>query len=123
MRREGRVRTPAATAAEVRLAAIWAAVEAIPRGAVATYGGVAAAAGYPRAARLVGRALGAAPDGRRLPWHRVVRAGGRIAFPVGTRLFREQRRRLRAEGHVVEGARVVPRAAPDLDALLWGRRR
>jgi methylated-DNA-protein-cysteine methyltransferase-like protein len=117
MGHEERGERPAAAA---RRAAIWAAVAAIPRGAVATYGGIAARAGYPRAARLVGRALKEAPAGRRLPWHRVLRAGGRIAFPVGTRAYREQRRRLVAEGHVVEGARVVPRRAAGLDALLWG---
>lgn len=113
----------AARGAEARIAAIWAAVAAIPRGEIATYGGIAAAAGYPRAARLVGRALKLAPASRRLPWHRVVGAGGRIAFPVGSRLFREQRRRLLAEGLLVVKSRVQPRRVKDLDALLWGSHR
>jgi methylated-DNA-protein-cysteine methyltransferase-like protein len=108
------------TQSEARLRAIWAAVAALPHGTVATYGRVAALAGCPRAPRLVGRALREAPTALRLPWHRVVAAGGRIAFPAGSRPFREQCRRLRAEGLQVEKGRVRIPAARDLDALLWG---
>jgi methylated-DNA-protein-cysteine methyltransferase-like protein len=103
-----------------RLRAIWDAVAAIPPGSVATYGRVAALAGLPRAPRLVGRALREAPAGLELPWHRVVAAGGRIAFPAGSRAFRDQCRRLRAEGLAVENGRVRLPVAQDLDALLWG---
>jgi methylated-DNA-protein-cysteine methyltransferase-like protein len=97
-----------------------AVVAAIPSGAVATYGQVAALAGYPRHARHVGRVLAAA-DG--LPWHRVLGAGGRIALPPGSPAAREQARRLRAEGVTVTAGRVDLarfRWQPDLDALLWG---
>jgi methylated-DNA-protein-cysteine methyltransferase-like protein len=103
-----------------RLEAIWRVVAAIPRGSVSTYGAVAARAGLPRGARLVGRALGAAPNALALPWHRVLGAGGRIVFPHGSRLFREQRRRLLAEGLSVARGRVALPKADDLDALLWG---
>jgi methylated-DNA-protein-cysteine methyltransferase related protein len=107
-----------APSAEVE--AIWRQVAALPRGAVSTYGAIAARAGLPRRARLVGHALKVAPRALELPWHRVVGAGGRIAFPPGSAHFREQRRRLRAEGvEVVRGRVRLPRA-PDLDALLWG---
>lgn len=75
---------------------ILATVDAIPRGCVATYGQIAEEAGLPRRARLVGRALSDLPSGSRLPWHRVVAAGGRIA--VKGSAAREQRRRLVAEG-------------------------
>ncbi len=110
----------AASARRKRLEAIWRAVARLPRGSVSTYGGVAVSAGLPRAARLVGRALREAPDALGLPWHRVVGAGGRIVFPAGSRQFREQRRRLLAEGvQVVRGRVRLPRAK-DLDALLWG---
>lgn len=102
---------------------IWRAVEAIPRGTVSTYGAVAAAAGLPRRARFVSFALKAAPAKLALPWHRVVAAGGRIAFPAGSAPFREQSRRLKREGvNVVRGRAPLP-APPDaraLDALLWG---
>ncbi len=58
-------------------------VRRIPPGRVATYGEVAALAGLPGRARLVGRSLGQ-DDGPPLPWHRVVAAGGRIALPEGS---------------------------------------
>jgi alkylated DNA nucleotide flippase Atl1 len=53
----------------------------------------------------------------------VVGAGGRIAFAPGSRHFREQRRRLLAEGLEVVRGRVLLAQADDLDALLWGRGR
>lgn len=98
------------------------AIATIPRGRVASYGAIAARAGLPRRARLVGRVLRDTPDGVELPWHRVLRADGRIAFPPGSRGFREQSRRLRAEGVPVRNGRV-PLASfgldPDLDRALW----
>jgi methylated-DNA-protein-cysteine methyltransferase-like protein len=86
--------------------AIWAAVRAIPRGQVSTYGGLARAAGLPGRARLAGFALRSAPKGLQLPWHRVVGAGGRIVFPKSSRAYREQARRLRADGVAVVRGRV-----------------
>ncbi len=109
-----------AAPADARLAAIWRAVAAVPLGQVSTYGVIAARAGLPGRARLVGHALKAAPEALALPWHRIVAAGGRIAFPAGSKAFREQRRRLRAEGLEVVGGRVRLPPAADLDALLWG---
>lgn len=106
--------------ADARLAAIWRAVAAVPAGSVATYGGIAARAGLPGRARLVGHALKAAPASLRLPWHRIVAAGGRIALPRGSAAFREQRRRLAAEGVALVRGRVQLPRATDLDALLWG---
>ena len=100
---------------------IWQIVEAIPSGSVASYGEVARRAGLPRRARLVGRALGEAPEDRPLPWHRVVRADGRIAFPPGSKLHKLQVRRLREEGVVVSDGRVKRETGEaDLDAWLWG---
>jgi methylated-DNA-protein-cysteine methyltransferase-like protein len=116
-------RRSAPPAAADNLARIWRAVAAIPRGSVATYGSIAARAGLARRARLVGHALKVAPDELRLPWHRVVAAGGLIAFPAGSRLYREQRRRLQAEGVQVLRGRVQRPAELDLGALLWGRDR
>ncbi|MFO0334095.1 MAG: MGMT family protein [Pseudomonadota bacterium] len=106
------------------LVRIWEAVAAVPPGRVATYGAIAAAAGLPRRARFVGRALKLAPERLRLPWHRIVAAGGRMALPAGSAAHREQVRRLAREGVTVVRGRVVPTvAAPDgadLDALVWG---
>jgi methylated-DNA-protein-cysteine methyltransferase-like protein len=98
---------------------IWRTVVAIPRGEIATYGGIARRAGLPGRARMVGHALKVAPRGMALPWHRVLAAGGRIAFPKGSRAHAEQARRLRAEGIDVVRGRVARSAAPDLDELLW----
>lgn len=107
----------------LRARRIIAAVAAIPRGRVASYGAIAARAGYPGRARLIGRVLGDAPNRLDLPWHRVLRADGRIGIPVGTKGFREQCKRLKAEGvSVVEGR--VPMSAfgldHDLDRAIWG---
>lgn len=54
-------------------------VRRIPRGRVATYGQVARLANLPGQARLVGYALSALDERSRVPWHRVVNAGGRIS--------------------------------------------
>lgn len=107
---------PPADAARQR---ILAAVRAIPAGEVAGYGEVARRAGLPGRARLVARIL-AAGDVPGLPWHRVLRSDGRIAFPEGSEGFDEQVQRLRAEGVRVEAGRVRgQRAAPTLDEMLW----
>ena len=100
------------------LQAIWKAVRAIPRGQVSSYGTVAKRAGMPGRARLVGHALKVAPSNLDLPWHRVVGAGGRIAFPKTSRHFAEQRKRLRAEGVALVRGRVISEAS-SLDELLW----
>jgi methylated-DNA-protein-cysteine methyltransferase-like protein len=74
-------------------------------GEVVTYGEVAAEAGFPGAARAVGRIL--ATDGHDLPWWRVVTASGRLVPGHEN----EHARRLRAEGVAVADGHVV--AAPD----------
>lgn len=108
---------------EDRNARIYAAIAAIPQGRVASYGAIAARAGLPGRARLVGRLLGEVPDGMELPWFRVLRASGQIAMPPGSRGFREQCRHLRAEGVEVRNGRVpLSRFGldADLDHELWG---
>lgn len=99
---------------------ILAAVRAIPEGQVAGYGEVARRAGLPGRARLVARLLGSNDDVR-LPWHRVLRSDGRIAFPEGSEGYRDQSARLREEGVVVERGRVRGlRATASLDDQIWG---
>ena len=119
---------PAALAAgtqEQRAAAILAVVRRIPRGRVTTYGAVAARAGLPRQARLVGKVLGALDDDSRVPWQRVVAAGGRIAFPAGSDARARQIARLAVDGVEAAQGRVnlaqYGWGAPvgDLDQLLW----
>jgi methylated-DNA-protein-cysteine methyltransferase-like protein len=53
-------------------------VRKIPRGRLATYGQIAAMAGFPRRPRQVGMILKGLPEGTRLPWHRVVNAQGYV---------------------------------------------
>ena len=92
---------------------IWQVVATIPPGRVSTYGDVARFAGLPGAARRVGRALRGLPADTRMPWHRVVNAGGRISLPGGSAGYREQRARLEAEGVVFRGDRL------DLRRFRW----
>jgi methylated-DNA-protein-cysteine methyltransferase-like protein len=105
--------------------AILAVVRRVPRGKVTTYGAVAERAGWPRRARLVGRVLSTLPKGSPVPWHRVVGAGGRIAFPEGAPSRDRQIRRLRQEGVDASSGRVDLGShgwhspVGDLDRWLW----
>jgi len=106
-------------------ATILAVVARIPPGRVTTYGAVAQRAGQPRRARLVGRVLSKLPAGSRVPWHRVVAAGGRIAFPDGSSGRERQIARLRREGVTVANGRASLReygwSSPgdSVDRWLW----
>lgn len=72
-------------------------IKSIPAGKVMTYGGIAAAAGSPRAARQVVRILHSMSGKYDLPWHRVVNAKGEIALLDDESRFR-QRSLLEDEG-------------------------
>ena len=112
---------PSKPSPQASVARILAAIRAVPAGQVAGYGHIAMRAGLPGRARLVGTALRDTPDGLELPWHRVLHADGSIALPRGSRGFREQTRRLRAEGVDVREGRVrLPASDDTLDAALWG---
>ena len=87
---------------EKRDAAFRKAIRQIPRGKVATYGQVAAAAGYPLYHRHVAQLLHRA--GNSLPWQRVVGSGGAIKLKYEAGL--EQRTRLEMEGVQFRGKRV-----------------
>jgi len=91
------------TSTEIRDQAFADTIRSIPRGKVASYGQVAAAAGYPRYHRAVARFLKTAIPGE-LPWQRVLGAGGEIKL-VG-RSAAEQKLRLRMEGVTFAGKRV-----------------
>ncbi|MED5020911.1 MGMT family protein [Paenibacillus chibensis] len=65
-------------------------IKAIPAGKVMTYGGIAAAAGSPRAARQVVRILHSMSGKHELPWHRVVNAKGEIALVDDEARFLQQ---------------------------------
>jgi methylated-DNA-protein-cysteine methyltransferase-like protein len=61
---------------------ILAVIRSIPKGKVASYGQVAAAAGSPRGARQVARLLHSLSEKEKLPWHRVINSAGRISLPI-----------------------------------------
>jgi methylated-DNA-protein-cysteine methyltransferase-like protein len=102
---------------------VWSVVEAIPEGNVASYGQVAKLAGLNGGARRVGGVLAKAPDRGSLPWHRILKADGKIALPVGSTGRKEQVRRLEDEGVIVVKGRVDMKKfqwQPDMDELIWG---
>jgi methylated-DNA-protein-cysteine methyltransferase-like protein len=78
------------------------AIRSIPKGKVATYGQVAAAAGYPLYHRHVAALLRRTHVG--LPWQRVIGSGGEIKLKGVAAL--EQRTRLEMEGVRFRGKRV-----------------
>lgn len=90
----------------------------IPAGRVCGYGDVAALCGSPRAARQVGYALAALkpadvaagvavdPQGRAVPWQRVLRTTGHIAFAGDVLRGPLQQRLLEEEGVTFEADRV-----------------
>ena len=88
---------------ELRDAAMRKVVLQIPRGKVATYAQVAAAAGYPLYHRQVVQLLRKSGDS--LPWQRVVGAGGRIRLQ--REAAHEQRTRLEMEGVHFRGKRIA----------------
>ena len=78
-------------------------IRSVPKGKVSTYGKVAAAAGYPLYQRAVARLLrNAFMD--KLPWQRIVGAGGEIKLRGDA--AHEQRFRLKQEGVQFRGKRV-----------------
>lgn len=105
---------------ESRAQAILKAIRAVPAGQVAGYGEIARRAGLPGRARLVAQVLRkyGAPD---LPWYRILLSDGHIAFPEGSKGYREQSQRLRAEGvRVVKGKVIGQKPAASVDEQIWG---
>ena len=94
--------------------AVLAVVAAIPEGRLATYGQVAALAGWPRRPRQVGMVLKGLPEDTELPWHRVVSQLGCIAARGRFWGSLEQAGRQRAEGVAVD-----PDGGLDLEAHRW----
>ena len=93
---------------------IYAVVRQIPPGRVATYGQVAARAGNPRWARVVGYALHVNPEPGVIPCHRVVNRFGETskAFAFGGA---DVQRRLLED----EGVRFTAEGRVDLEQFLW----
>lgn len=92
--------------------AVYEIVAQIPQGRVMTYGQIAALAGSPRAARIVGGVAHWGPTD--LPWQRVVNKTGGLARGY-------TRGGLEAHRHDLEqdGVAVDPEYHVDVEALLW----
>jgi len=101
--------------------AIWDTVSGIASGRVMSYGEVACAAGYPRHARMVSKAMSRSDEP--LPWYRVVRSNRTLAFEVGSESYNKQRHLLGKEGAQIVNGKVIPvdeDEDKDLDELIWG---
>jgi methylated-DNA-protein-cysteine methyltransferase-like protein len=86
---------------------IYEVVRQVPPGRVVTYGQVAAFAGMPGQARLVGYALNSLPDDHDVPWQRVINAKGRISERGNPEWEEFQRILLEAEGVVFNDDGVI----------------
>ena len=101
---------------------IWRTVQLIPLGRVASYGQIADLAGLPGRARLVGKSLGYVPKDMQVPWYRVLRSNGQIAFPKGSEQSQQQTGLLQQEDVAVFNNRVklsLFKWQPDLPEMLW----
>ncbi len=85
---------------------IWQTVCKVPKGKVASYGQIADLAGLPGRARLVGKVLAYAPNKMNLPWFRIIKSNGQLAFIDGSKEAETQRTLLQKEGVNVMKARV-----------------
>lgn len=100
---------------------IWKTVKTVPAGKVASYGQIADLAGLPGRARLVGKSLGLAPIKMNLPWYRILRSSGQLAFEKGSSQAEKQKGLLQEEGVVVFNNRVKLKDfgwQPDLAEML-----
>ncbi len=100
---------------------IWKTACRIPRGKVSSYGVIADLAGLPGRARLVGRVLQQAPTEMGVPWYRIIKSNGQIAFSAGSLQALTQSGLLRDDGVVVLNNRVNLKLylwKPDLAELL-----
>lgn len=92
---------------------IYEIVKQIPKGCVVSYGQVAALAGNPRWARVVGYALHVNPDPAHIPCYRVVNREGRLSDAFAFGGVNEQKLLLEAEGVEVTDGYV------DMELYQW----
>lgn len=82
-------------------------VALIPYGKVASYGQIAALAGLPKHARLVGRVLSQMESESTVPWHRVINSQGKISLSrLDDSGYNEQQARLLSEGVTINKGKI-----------------
>ena len=86
---------------------IYEIVKQIPKGCVASYGQVAALAGNPRWARVVGYALHVNPDPAHIPCYRVVNREGRLSDAFAFGGVNEQKLLLEAANRAIDAAERI----------------
>ncbi|MFA6392356.1 MAG: MGMT family protein [Patescibacteria group bacterium] len=98
---------------------VYTLVKKIPRGKVATYGQIAALAGAPRSARVVGWALHTLPEPEveKVPWQRVVNKEGVISTTCEDHPRDLQKMLLESEGVKVKDQNKF--FWIDLEKYLW----
>lgn len=96
-------------------ATICAVIRRIPKGWVATYGQVAALAGLPRRARLVGHVLQHLDPASDIPWHRVVNAKGEVSYSLSRNGGDVLQQRLLEK----EGVQFDDKGRFDLERFRW----
>lgn len=102
---------------------VYALMSVLPANQVTTYGDIAALAGCPRAARLVGGIAHTGPT--ELPWHRLVNVKGGLAaaFPGGRevqqQLLAQDGIRCTSEGSVANFSDIRWRPEPIERGDLW----
>jgi methylated-DNA-protein-cysteine methyltransferase-like protein len=92
---------------------IWKTACLIPAGKVCSYGVIADLAGLPGRARLVGKVLQQSPHEMCVPWYRIIKSNGQIAFAAGSSQARTQQGLLCDEGVLVLNNRV------NMKQFLW----
>ena len=96
-----------------RYGQVYALVCLIPPGRVATYGQIASYVDR-CTPRMVGYAMAAAPEGKEIPWHRVINSQGMVSIRANGERDMMQRLLLEAEGVIFnENGKV------DLNTVGW----
>ena len=94
---------------------IYAIVNKIPVGKVATYGQIAAIVSPGLPARVVGYALHGLPDGSDTPWHRVINSKGKISYAATRNDHDSLQQKLLEQ----EGIKFTIDGIVDLNKYLW----
>jgi len=79
----------------------------IPRGMVATYGGMAKAMNMPKSARYMGFLLKSNPLPDKFPCYKVIKGSGEVGGYSAPSGIQEKIRRLRKEGVIIKKGKII----------------